>query len=104
MAKNKEIKMTVVKAYGIIKEREYDKTNWETKKKEHHKDTLELRLVSWNDAAPKIDLRWWQVIDNNAQICKGDAVGTLTEEEATMLQFGLEQAIQDLAAASEASA
>lgn len=67
-----EIKCTVVEKIGIIKE---NQSGW----------NKELRLVSWNDADPKLDIRDWAPED--AKSGKGI---TLTEEEARNLMGLLE--------------
>ena len=102
MAKS-EITMNIIKEYGVVATKSYDKTDWKgDKQKHHHDDELRLQLISWNGAAPAINLRWWYRIDNGEWKCGTGEV--LNEEQATMLQFGLEQAITDLATASQATA
>ena len=63
-----EIKCTVVEKIGIIKE---SQSGW----------SKELRKVSWNDAAPKLDIRDWAPNDEKS----GKGI-TLTEEEARNLK------------------
>lgn len=62
-----EIKCTTVEKIGIIKE---SLSGW----------TKELRLVSWNDAAPKYDIREWAPDDEKS----GKGI-TLTEDEVRTL-------------------
>lgn len=62
-----EIKYTTVEKIGIIKE---GNNGWKK----------ELRLISWNDAAPKLDIRDWAPDDEKM----GKGV-TLTEDEARNL-------------------
>lgn len=63
-----EIKCTTVEKIGIISEKP---SGW----------TKELRLVSWNGAAPKLDIRDWAPEDE--KFGKGT---TLTEDEARKLK------------------
>ena len=63
---------------------------YETKKtlavlRERNGYTKELRLVSWNNAEPKLDLREWMP---DGKCGKGM---TLTNEEARMLMGALEE-------------
>lgn len=57
----KEIKYEVKKSFGKINDK-----------------GMELRLVSWNDAEPKFDLRSWYEKDGTERPNKGN---TLTKEE-----------------------
>ena len=68
-----EIKCTTIKKIGIIRQ----STNGWNK---------ELRLVSWNDADPKYDIRDWSPDDEKM----GKGI-TLTEEEARNLLGLLEK-------------
>jgi hypothetical protein len=68
-----EIKCTIVEKIGIIKE---GNNGW----------NRELRIVSWNDAPPKLDIRDWAPDD--AKSGKGI---TLTEDEARTLKGLLEK-------------
>lgn len=68
-----EIKYTTVQKIGIIKE---GKNGW----------NKELRLVSWNGAAPKLDIRDWAPGDEKT----GKGI-TLTEDEARTLKGLLEE-------------
>lgn len=68
-----EIKCTTVEKIGIIKE---SNNGWKR----------ELRLVSWNDAAPRLDIRDWAPGDT--KVGKGI---TLTEDEARALKGLLEK-------------
>jgi hypothetical protein len=68
-----EIKCTTIEKIGIIKQ----STNGWNK---------ELRLVSWNDADPKYDIRDWSPDDEKM----GKGI-TLTEEEARNLLGLLEK-------------
>ncbi len=52
--------------------------------------TKEVNLVSWNERAPKIDIREW----NHAEGKMGKGV-TLTEEEAELLYKALSQRYTD---------
>lgn len=91
----KEIKSTVIKTYGAIKTKEYDKSNWETKKVEHHVDTYEVNIIAWGDAEPAIDIRWWTVIDDQEKRATKGGL-TFTIDEIEILQFALDQAVVDL--------
>ena len=73
-----EIKCTTIEKIGIIRQ----STNGWNK---------ELRLVSWNDADPKYDIRDWSPDDEKM----GKGI-TLTEEEARNL-LGLLESISDKA-------
>ena len=64
----KEIKFEIVKAIGVLSE---SAKGW----------TKELNLVSWNDGAPKYDLRDWD--PNHEKMGKGV---TLTEDEVRKLK------------------
>lgn len=68
-----EIKCTTIEKIGIIRQ----STNGWNK---------ELRLVSWNDADPKYDIRYWSPDDEKM----GKGI-TLTEEEARNLLGLLEK-------------
>lgn len=68
-----EIKYTTVEKVGIIKE---GNNGWKK----------ELRLISWNDAAPKLDIRDWSPDDEKM----GKGI-TLTEDEARNLMGLLEK-------------
>ena len=68
-----EIKCTTIEKIGIIRQ----STNGWNK---------ELRLVSWNDADPKYDIRDWSPVDEKM----GKGI-TLTEEEARNLLGLLEK-------------
>ncbi|MCD8150578.1 MAG: hypothetical protein LUE92_13680 [Clostridiales bacterium] len=68
-----EIKCTTVEKIGIIKE---SNNGWKR----------ELRLVSWNDAAPRLDIRDWAPGDT--KVGKGI---TLTKDEARALKGLLEK-------------
>ena len=68
-----EIKCTTIEKIGIIRQ----STNGRNK---------ELRLVSWNDADPKYDIRDWSPDDEKM----GKGI-TLTEEEARNLLGLLEK-------------
>ena len=63
-----ELKYEIVKECGVLSQ---SPTGW----------TKELNLVSWNDRAPKYDLRDWA--PDHAKMGKGI---TLTEEEAKKLK------------------
>lgn len=67
-----EIKCTTIEKLGIIKE---SPSGW----------NKELRLVSWNDATPKYDIRDWAPDDEKS----GKGI-TLTEDEARTLMELLE--------------
>ena len=67
-----EIKCTTIEKLGIIKE---SPSGW----------NKELRLVSWNNAAPKYDIRDWAPDDEKS----GKGI-TLTEDEARTLMELLE--------------
>lgn len=67
-----EIKCTTIEKVGIIKEQA---SGW----------TKEIRIVSWNDAAPKYDIRDWAPNDEKS----GKGI-TLTEDEARTLMELLE--------------
>ncbi|MDR0504122.1 MAG: hypothetical protein LBH16_12480 [Treponema sp.] len=62
-----EIKFDIVKHYGVISS---EKGSWKK----------ELNLVSWNDRAPKLDIRDWA--PGHEKMGKGI---TLTEGEAAQL-------------------
>lgn len=64
----KEIKFEIVKEIGVLSERA---KGW----------TKELNLVSWNDGAPKYDLRDWD--PDHEKMGKGV---TLTEDEVRKLK------------------
>ncbi len=81
---NGEIKCEVVKVIAVLSEKEYDRTNWKTKEKEHVKETRELRIVKWNDGAPKYDIRDWYEVDGEETCGKGIS---LSDEEWTLLQY-----------------
>lgn len=68
-----EIKYTTVEKVGIIRE---GNNGWKK----------ELRLISWNDAAPKLDIRDWSPDDEKM----GKGI-TLTEDEARNLMGLLEK-------------
>ena len=68
-----EIKCTTIEKIGIIRQ---DANGW----------NKELRLVSWNDADPKYDIRDWSPDDEKM----GKGI-TLTEEEARNLLGLLEK-------------
>lgn len=67
-----DIKYEIIKEIGVISE---GSRGW----------TKELNLVSWNDAAPKYDIRDWS--PDHEKMGKGV---TLTEEEARKLKELLE--------------
>lgn len=67
-----EIKCTTIEKVGIIKEQA---SGW----------TKELRVVSWNDAEPKYDIRDWAPDGEKS----GKGI-TLTEDEARALMELLE--------------
>ncbi len=71
----KEIKFEIVKAIGVLSE---SAKGW----------TKELNLVSWNDGAPKYDLRDWD--PNHEKMGKGV---TLTEDEIRKLKTLLDKEI-----------
>ena len=71
----KEIKFEIVKAIGVLSE---SAKGW----------TKELNLVSWNDGAPKYDLRDWD--PNHEKMGKGV---TLTEDEVRKLKKLLDKEI-----------
>lgn len=71
----KEIKFEIVKAIGVLSE---SAKGW----------TKELNLVSWNDGAPKYDLRDWD--PNHEKMGKGV---TLTEGEIRKLKTLLDKEI-----------
>lgn len=64
----KEIKFEIVKEIGVLSE---STKGW----------TKELNIVSWNDGAPKYDLRDWD--PNHEKMGKGI---TLTEDEVRELK------------------
>ena len=68
-----EIKCTTIEKFGIIRQ---GTNGW----------NKELRLVSWNDADPKYDIRDWSPDDEKM----GKGI-TLTEEEARNLLGLLEK-------------
>lgn len=65
--KDKEFKYEIKESIGVLSE---NAKGW----------TKEVNLVSWNDRAPKIDIREW----NHDEGKMGKGV-TLTEEEAELL-------------------
>lgn len=71
----KEIKFEIVKAIGVLSK---SAKGW----------TKELNLVSWNDGAPKYDLRDWD--PNHEKMGKGV---TLTEDEIRKLKTLLDKEI-----------
>lgn len=72
----KEIKFEIVKEIGVLSE---SAKGW----------TKELNLVSWNDGAPKYDLRDWDT--DHEKMGKGV---TLTEDEARKLKELLDTEIE----------
>lgn len=65
----KEFKYEVKKTVGVISE--------------NGKAKMEIRLISWNEATPKYDIRdWWHDKDGNEKMGKGI---TFTEEELKSL-------------------
>lgn len=68
-----ELKYEIVKNLGVISESE---KGWKK----------ELNLISWNDRAPKYDIRDWN--ENHDRMGKGV---TLTEEEVMKLKELIEQ-------------
>ena len=71
----KEIKFEIVKAIGVLSK---SAKGW----------TKELNLVSWNDGAPKYDLRDWD--PNHEKMGKGV---TFTEDEVRKLKKLLDKEI-----------
>ncbi len=71
----KEIKFEIVKEIGVLSE---SPKGW----------TKELNIVSWNDGAPKYDLRDWD--PEHEKMGKGV---TLTEEEVRKLKELLDKEI-----------
>lgn len=70
MAKEKtEIKYEVKKKIGVIAD--------------NGKNTLELRIVSWNDKEPKYDIRTWYEDDKGIEKCNKGI--QLTEKELMVL-------------------
>ena len=70
---DKEIKYEIVEHISVLSS---DSKGWKK----------ELNLVSWNDAAPKYDIRSWSA--DNSRMGKGV---TLTEEEAKVLVESLKK-------------
>lgn len=70
-----DIKYEVIEKLGVLGER---------KGKGGRKETLELRLVSWNERDPKYDIRPWYVDENgNEGMSKGI---TMSGEELLALR------------------
>lgn len=82
--KEKNLSYTVIENVGTLSTKEYDKTNWETKKKEHIVETKELRKVAWGENAPKYEIRVWFNIDGVETGGKGV---TLDDDEFDSLNF-----------------
>ncbi len=85
--KNNEVTFNIIKSFGVLSSKEYDRTNWQTKEKEHVVDTKELCLVSWNGGTPKFEVRIWSNVDGVLSAGKGV---TFTEEELDNFRFILE--------------
>lgn len=73
-----DIVFEITKHFGVLSE---EKSGWRK----------ELNLVSWNNRAPKLDIRDWS--PDHEKMGKGV---TLTKEEAQKLQNLLQEAIQTL--------
>ena len=87
MAKKDEITYEVAEKIGTLSTKEYDKTNWTTKKREHVVETKELRRVSWNGKPAKLELRIWYNAGGVETSGKGI---TLDDDEIDTLNFMLE--------------
>lgn len=70
MAKNVEIKMEVKDVIGVVAQ--------------HGSNSLELRMVSWNGADPKYDLRTWYVDREGNERCNKGL--SMTKEDITSLR------------------
>lgn len=70
MARTTEIKMEVKDVLGVVAQ--------------HGSNSLELRMVSWNDAEPKYDLRTWYVDREGNERCN-KGLG-MTKEEIVSLR------------------
>lgn len=73
-----DIVFEITKHFGVLSE---EKSGWRK----------ELNLVSWNNRAPKLDIRDWS--PDHEKMGKGV---TLTKEEAQKLQNLLQEAIHTL--------
>ena len=76
MVNKQELKYEIVSNMGVIHE---DSKGWRK----------ELNLISWNDAAPKYDIRDWNA--DHSKMGKGI---TLTEKELCVLQSLIEDEME----------
>ena len=53
----------VIEKYAVLSSKEFDRVNWETKKKEHVIKTKELRKVQWGDNPAKLEIREWRKLE-----------------------------------------
>ena len=83
----------VIEKYAVLSTHEFDRTNWETEKKEHVIKTKELRKVQWGNNPAKIEIREWETINGVERAVKGSGV-VFDDEEWAILDYVLGQGLQ----------
>lgn len=83
----------VIEKYAVLSTKEFDRTNWETKEKEHVIKTKELRKVQWGDNPAKIEIRDWETVDGEEHAAKGSGV-TFDDDEWAILDYTLSQGLE----------
>lgn len=91
MAK-RNINYNVIENYGTLSTKEFDRTDWENPtERVHVKKTKEVRKVSWNGGAPKIEIREWETINGVEKPAADGVKMTFTDEEWDAFLFLLGQ-------------
>lgn len=80
----KKLNYEVLEVVGTLSSKEYDRTNYETKEKEHVIETKEFRKVKWGENPPKYEIRTWYYVGNEETSGKGI---TLDDTEFDTLNF-----------------
>ena len=83
----------VIAKYAVLSTHEFDRTSWDTKKKEHVIKTKEIRKVQWGDNPAKVEIREWETIDGVERAVKGSGV-TFDDEEWAILDYVLSQGLE----------
>lgn len=83
----------VIAKYAVLSTKEFDRVNWETKKKEHVIKTKEIRKVQWGDNPAKLEIREWEKVGKVERAVKGSGV-TFDDEEWAILDYTLSQGIE----------
>ncbi len=89
----KSVVCKVIAKYAVLSEHEFDRTSWETKKKEHVIKRKELRKVQWGDNPAKLEIREWEIINGVERAVKGSGV-TFDDEEWSTLDYILSQGVE----------